>query len=98
MTKFYISANTCGQVHTRSTASRTYTHCVVVHYATDSAPSVNPAWRHKAGDVIFVTWCGRHDLARSQALANTRPGRVAAILEAKEVDRATYNATRAKER
>jgi hypothetical protein len=89
--KFYISANTCGQVHTRSTASRTYTHCVVVHYTTDSA------W-HKAGDVAFVTWCGRPDLARSQALAHTRPGRVVAILEAKEVDRATYNATRAKER
>lgn len=91
MTTYHIAIDTNGQAFTRSSTNRTYTHCVVVRYRFDLA---NTLWPRKAGDVSFVTWCGRADLAEKAKSANTNESRTASILKAEVVDRKAYDATR----
>jgi hypothetical protein len=90
--KYFITSNTSGPVFARSSDSRTYTHCVIVRYATDSEPGSR--WPHKAGDVCLTTWAGRPDLARNQVSANSGRGRTAEAIEVIEVDRKAYDAAR----
>ena len=107
MTKYYIATDDQGITHTRSTVSRTYTHCVIVTFDADEeerevkTPGCYPykIRAHKAGEVCGDTWCGRPDLAQKEVRSRTTSdawngARTARAYPAVEVTRQEYDAAR----